>query len=293
MNAETAIPPNLRPDAFVGAAADYVRYRLPYPQMLLQSFLEQAALPATGARLIDLACGPGRVALAIADRFDEVLAVDLEPGMIEAGRHEASRRGVGNIRWSVGRAEDFDAPAGQFDLVTIGEAFHRLDRPRVAAKAFGWLKRGGGLVTLGTENAAHVSAYQPEARDLNEAEFLPGDLGWRRTLADVVARFVGKPAARTGDKPNPTFSEAIADQEAVLRDAGFVELVTRNFAFPHEWALPDLLGNLRSTSVLSPHALGPRHAAFENELRAALIAFDPAGRYPDNVRCGYTFARKP
>src|SRR5436305_1200470 len=107
-----SLPPNLRPDAFVGAAADYARYRLPYPQPLLQSFLEQAALPACGAKLIDLACGPGRAALAIADCFDEILAVDLEPEMVEAGRREAARRGVHQIHWSVARAEDFDAPAG-------------------------------------------------------------------------------------------------------------------------------------------------------------------------------------
>src|SRR5690349_5857717 len=99
------LPPNLRPDAFVGAAADYARYRLPYPEALLQSFLTRATLPARGAKLIDLACGPGRVALAIADRFSEILAVDLEPEMIEAGGLEAARRGVNHIRWSVGRAE--------------------------------------------------------------------------------------------------------------------------------------------------------------------------------------------
>ncbi len=293
MNSDSTIPPNLRPDAFVGAAADYVRYRLPYPRPLLQSFLEQAALPASDAKLIDLACGPGRVALAIADRFSEILAVDVEPEMVEAGRREAARLRVAHIRWSIGRAEDFAAPAGRFDLVTIGEAFHRLDRARVAGKAFGWLKPGGALVTLGMENAAHVSAYRDEAVTAKALDFLNGDARWRRTLTEVVRRFVGTPAARTGDQPNPTVAEAVADREAVLREAGFVEVANRDFAFLHEWNLLDLLGNLRSTSVLSPHALGARHDAFEAELRTALLAFDPAGRYPEQIRCGYTFARKP
>jgi hypothetical protein len=79
----------------------------------------------------------------------------------------------------------------------------------------------------------------------------------------------------------------------VLRTAGFVEVGAEDFTFQHAWTLPDLLGNLRSTSVLSPHALGARHAAFEAELSAALLAFDRAGRYVEQVRCGYTFARKP
>jgi SAM-dependent methyltransferase len=269
-----ALPPNLRPDAFVGAAADYARYRLPYPAQLLQSFLAEAALPTAGARLIDLACGPGRVTLAIADRFGEVLAVDLEPEMIEAGQHEAARRGIRHIRWSVGRAEDFDAPAGHINLVTIGEAFHRVDRPLVAAKAFGWLKPGGGLVTLGMQS------------------FMHGDAPWRLIVKEISMHFVGRPAERKGGSPNPTPAEGLADQEAALRDAGF-EVASFDFDFAHEWTLPDLLGNLRSMSTVSPHALGARHAAFEAELRAALLAFEPSGRYAEHISCGYTFARKP
>ncbi len=182
--------------------------------------------------------------------------------MIATGEREAARR-------------DFDAPRGCFDLVTIGEAFHRLDRPRAAAKAFGWLKDSGALVTLGIQN------------------FRQGDAPWRRILVEVVTRFVGTPAERIGGTPNPTVADALAEQEAALRGAGFVDVASQDFWFAHEWRLPDLLGNLRSMSVLSPHALGTRHAAFEAELSAALLAFDPAGRFPEHVSCGYTLARKP
>lgn len=283
MTSDDALPPNLRSDAFVGAAEDYARYRMPYPNSLLQSFRVEAALPAGGARLIDLACGPGRLTLAIADRFDEVLAVDLEPEMIETGKREAKHRGVNHICWSVGRDEDFDAPTGCFDLVTIGEAFHRVDRPCIAAKAFGWLKAGAAFVTLGMENAAHVSTHR----------LTSSDLPWRRTLAEIVRRFVGTPAARTGAKPNPTLDEGIADQEALLRESGFIDVASRDFTFAHTWNLPDLLGNLRSTSVLSRHALGARHAAFEAELSEALLAIEPSGRYAEQISCGYTLARKP
>jgi SAM-dependent methyltransferase len=275
MTADQALPPHLLPDAFVGVAPDYVRYRLPYPRPMLDSFLAEAALPASDARLIDLACGPGRVALAIANRFSETLAVDLEPEMIEAGEREAARRGIDHIRWSVGRAEDFDAPANRFDLITIGEAFHRLDRPRVAAKAYRWLKPGGALVTLGMQN------------------YLRGDAPWRGIVRELVTRFAGTLAERAGGTPNPTVAEALADQEAALRDAGFVVVASRDFEFAHTWTLPDLLGNFRSMSALSPHTLGSRHGAFETELSAALLAFAPSGRYPEQISCGYTFARKP
>jgi SAM-dependent methyltransferase len=274
MTTDDALPPNLRADAFVGAADDYVRYRLPYPEPMLRSLIAGAALPPQ-AKLIDLACGPGRVALAIAAHFSEILAVDQEPEMIDTGRREAARQGVRQIRWSVARAEDFEAPTGAFDLVTIGEAFHRLDRPHVAAKASGWLKSGAALATLGMENFRH------------------GDAPWRRILVEVVTRFVGTPAERIGAAPNPAVADALAEQEAALRGAGFVEVASHDFWFAHEWRLPDLLGNLRSMSVLSPHALGTRHAAFEADLSAALLALEPSGRFQEQISCGYTLARKP
>ena len=269
-----ALPPNLRPDAFAGVAEDYVRYRLPYPAPMIAAMLDEARLPAAGARAIDLACGTGRVALAIAPRCAEVLAADLEPAMVEAGRREASRLGISAVSWSVGRAEDVEAPAGAFQLVTAGDAFHRLDRPRISALAYRWLAPGGALATLGSEG------------------FLDGDAPWRRVLAGVVRDFVGEPARRLG-APNAPLEEEIADQEAVIRAAGFSPVVSRDFPAAHEWRLPDLLGNLRSTSVLSRAALGDRHAAFEAALSAALLAYDRSGRYAETVRFGYTVARKP
>jgi ubiquinone/menaquinone biosynthesis C-methylase UbiE len=269
------LPPNLRPDAFAGLADDYVRYRLPYPRVLLDAFLAEARLPTASARLLDLACGPGRVCLPIADRFTEVWALDQEPDMVEAGRREARRLGAGNVRWLIGRAEDLDAPAGHFDLITIGEAFHRLDRPRVARQAYCWLKPGGALVTIGFGGVSGEGAAP-----------------WRRILAGVVRNFIGEPARRLG-APNTSPAEELADQEQAIRDAGFTEVATHDFEVPHEWTLEALLGNGRSTSTISRHALGDRHAAFEAAATAALLAYDPSGRYAEQMGCGYTFARKP
>src|SRR5579871_1155923 len=86
-------PPNFRADAFRGLADDYVSYRTPYPRALLDEMLDRAALPIE-ARLLDLACGPGRLTLAIAPRFAEVWAVDLEPEMIAA-----AKAGAGALGW--------------------------------------------------------------------------------------------------------------------------------------------------------------------------------------------------
>jgi ubiquinone/menaquinone biosynthesis C-methylase UbiE len=262
----------MRPNAFAGTAEDYVRYRLPYPSALLDEFVAEAALPP-GARLLDLACGPGRVALPIASRFTEVWAVDQEPEMVEAGRGEAARLGIGNVHWRVSRAEDFEAPPGSFDLITIGEAFHRLDRPRISAMAYAWLKPGGALVTLGF--------------GVSEETLTP----WRRIVAGIVRDFIGEPARRLG-APNSTPAAELADQERAIRDAGFLDVTSRSLAVRHEWMLETLLGGARSNSTLSRRALGDRHAAFETALTRALLAFDPSGRFGEEIDCGYTFARR-
>jgi SAM-dependent methyltransferase len=267
------LPTNLRHDAFAGLADDYVRYRVPYPRELLEGFLDEARL-SPGARLLDLACGPGRVALPIADQFAEVWAVDLEPDMIEAGRREAERLGIGNVRWVVGRAEDFDAPRGVFDLITIGEAFHRLDRSRVAAMAYDWLKPGAVFVTLGPGIAEETGPP------------------WRHVLAGVVRDFVGEPARRFG-APNASPDQECADEVQSIRDGGFVNLAVRSFAVPHEWTLRTLLGNARSTSTLSRRALGEQQGAFEAAVRKALLALDPSGRYREEIKWSYTIAWRP
>ncbi|HEX5501996.1 MAG TPA: class I SAM-dependent methyltransferase, partial [Thermomicrobiales bacterium] len=140
--------PHYPADAFAGTARYYARYRPPYPPALLDDLRRRAVVTGAG-RLLDLACGPGRVALPLAPFFGEVWAVDLEPEMIEVGREEAARRGATNVRWTVGRAEDVEAPPGSCEMITIGEAFHRLDQRAITTRALTWLAPGCCLATMG------------------------------------------------------------------------------------------------------------------------------------------------
>ena len=93
------------PTAFSGTASYYVRYRSPYPDEFLCDLRSRAATSGHGS-LLDLACGPGRVAIPMAPYFNNVMAVDVEAEMIAVGEIEARRRGVANIVWHVERAEN-------------------------------------------------------------------------------------------------------------------------------------------------------------------------------------------
>ena len=125
---------------FSGTAEDYARYRPAYPHEMLDDLRRRAGVAGDG-RLLDLACGPGRVALPLARHFGVVWAIDQEPEMIEVARARAERQGLTNIRWMVGRAEEVEAAPGSFELITIGEAFHRLDQQLIAERPWNGLRR--------------------------------------------------------------------------------------------------------------------------------------------------------
>lgn len=123
--------PEFRQDLFKGTARDYDRFRVPYPSTLIDDLLSRAEVTGTG-RLLDLACGTGQISFAIHSSFEEVWAVDQEQDMIGVGRENAEEAGVRNMRFLTSSAEDLIAPEESFDLVAIGNAFHRPKRPSLA-----------------------------------------------------------------------------------------------------------------------------------------------------------------
>lgn len=86
-----------RHDLFHGTADYYDRFRLGYPQPMLDDILGRVGLNGRG-RLLDLACGTGQIAFALADAFAEVWAVDQEPDMISLVRDKAVAAGAGHVR---------------------------------------------------------------------------------------------------------------------------------------------------------------------------------------------------
>jgi SAM-dependent methyltransferase len=270
------IPTNLAPGAFVGTADAYATYRPPYPATLLDDLLSRAGVGH--AALLDLASGPGRIALDLAARFDRVLAVDLEPEMIAVARRRARQRGIANVEWRVGRAEDLALEPGSYDLITIGEAWHRLEQAIVAASAFRWLRPGACLVTLGTDGR------------------FTGDTAWETALRDVRARWLAVAFPDGWGEALPASSAEQEGREATMRAAGFADIEGHEYVESRDLTADEVLGYLSSTSVCSRHSLGGGFDAFASELRDALVAAaerDGTPAHRETIRWGYTLARKP
>jgi ubiquinone/menaquinone biosynthesis C-methylase UbiE len=86
--------------------------------------LEVASLLATVGRLrpdlpsgraLDFGCGAGRLARALAERFDHVVGVDIAERMIEEARR--INADVPNCEFVIGSDRELDFPDGEFDLV--------------------------------------------------------------------------------------------------------------------------------------------------------------------------------
>lgn len=81
-----------------------------------------------GSRVLDLACGTGRHALAAAALGARVVAIDRDPARLEVARQEAKTRGL-ELEWHEMDLEKSWPALGTFDAVLV---FHYLDRSRMS-----------------------------------------------------------------------------------------------------------------------------------------------------------------
>jgi ubiquinone/menaquinone biosynthesis C-methylase UbiE len=263
--------PEFRRDLYRGTARFYDEFRVAYPQALLDDLLVRAEVTGAG-RLLDLACGTGQITFGLTSHFAEVWAVDQEPETIEFARAKARARGGDNVRWIVGRAEDVDADSS-FELVTIGNAFHRLQRRVIAASATRWLVPGGHVALLWSNSPSDGSqAWQRVTEDTMR--------DWTRTAA-TAARLPENLAQHLAEEPNA----------AVLAAAGLTIVGQYEFEMPHAWSLETLTGYMYSTSILSHQALGSNVEAFERDLHKRLLDVEPEGVFRETISFSYTLAR--
>jgi 2-polyprenyl-3-methyl-5-hydroxy-6-metoxy-1,4-benzoquinol methylase len=75
-------------------------------------------------RVLEFGCGPGRLAIAFAARFAEVVAVDRSDAMLQSARTYAARFGAGNIVFRT--LDEFRATDERFDLVNCHLVLQRL-----------------------------------------------------------------------------------------------------------------------------------------------------------------------
>lgn len=241
---------------YEGTAGYYSRYRPKYPPSLVRILRERFRLDGTG-RLLDLGCGPGTVAIALAHLFEEVIAMDPDDAMRAEGERIARERGVSNIEWRFGGSKDLSPALGQFRLVTMGNSFHWMDRARTLDALYDLVTDGGGIAVVG--EGAPIPPPPPTR--------------WRAAINAVLKRYLPD-RQLSWDHPGPPPEER---HEAYIARSRFKDLASYMESFDVEWTIESMIGNLYSTSFCSRRVLGDRVDAFERDLRAAILAVEPSG----------------
>ena len=210
--------------------------RPPYAPALYEFLLEQ--IPAR-ARALDLGCGPGKIAIQLADHIDEVVALDPSAAMIEAGQAADGGRHA-NIVWATQAAETYES-ADTFDLVTAGTSVHWFEHEMLFPKLADW-----------TRTFAIVTGDAPAPAPCGDDAWLAFAKHW---------------IARVGGAYDPAASTAQGNRhEAWMDIAG-----RQRFAFAFQQSIEDFIMCQHSRATWARHVMGDALAAqFDSELDALM-----------------------
>lgn len=254
---------------FLSTASYYVKFRFRYPPSLLKQIAERCGLDGTG-RLLDLGCGPGFLAIAMAPYFEEVVGMDPEPEMLAMAKQEAESAGV-KLTLVAGSSADLGKHLGNFRMTIMGRSFHWMDRPATLVALNEIIVDGGAVVLI---SDGHTSAPENE---------------WKR-ISDRVARRWAPETSRLRElRRSPEW----VSNATMLERSPFSRIEQLNQVASRDLSLDQIIGRAFSTSVTSPAVLGDKREGFERELRAELMRFSPSGRFTEILDVDVLIARRP
>lgn len=245
-------------DSPFSEAAPHYKHRAPYPAAALDYVCDALNLDSSSS-VLDLGCGTGTIAIPLSRVVGHVLAVDPSQEMIDEGRSLAANANRQNIEWLRVSAEEVDERRGPFELATIGQAFHWMDRDEVLRKLSRLLVPERGALVL----------INPGKRRPQES--------WETCANEIVERYLGKVGR------HPKMSPELKHETALLRSTFFSSFTSREFSIAFERNISSIIGYIYSTSTTPRSAFGTRTADFERELTAALLSMQPSGIFSEQT----------
>jgi SAM-dependent methyltransferase len=233
---------------FRTAAQHYLRGRPAYASALFDRVAQLTAL-GRDARVLDLGCGPGQLALAFAPRVGEIVGIDPEPEMLRIASESAAAAGVA-IRLFEGSSADLGPALGRFHLVVIGRAFHWMDRARTL-EALDELIEPGGAVAL-------FHTREPD---------LPGN-PWLKAYHELMDRYSVDDEARRRRR-----SPEWVPHEAILLESPFNRIETIGVLEQRRTPVEQFVDRALSRSGTSAGKIGGRTANLSADLRTMFAPF--------------------
>lgn len=154
----------MSPIDFGRHSEDYAEYRPGFPASFYRRI--DALVPISESRSLDLATGPGTLALELATRGSLVVGIDISAEQIATAKRVAQEVDLEDqIHFQVANAEKTGLDASSFDLVTAGQCWHWFDSAAAMAEARRVLRPGGVLVIA---HYSYLAEHSPVARDTEE-----------------------------------------------------------------------------------------------------------------------------
>lgn len=117
-----------------------------------EAFVARLELTA-GAKVLDVACGTGNLAIPLARQGYTVTGVDIAPNLLVQARERAAAEGVA-VQFDEGDAEQLPYPDGSFDVVVSMFGAMFAPRPEVVASELARVLRPGGVLAMANWNPA-------------------------------------------------------------------------------------------------------------------------------------------
>ncbi len=146
------------------------------PEVLAEKV--EFAKPQPADVVLDVACGPGALVLALAPRVQFARGIDLTEEMLRKARAFQLERQIVNAAFDCGEAEQLPYRDATFDLVTCQMSLHHMPKPELALREMVRVaKPEGRLVvidTLSPESDAKFELHNriESARDPSHTESL-------------------------------------------------------------------------------------------------------------------------
>ncbi|HEX7168852.1 MAG TPA: methyltransferase domain-containing protein [Acidimicrobiales bacterium] len=215
---------------WVAEAARYDRMNERFGERIVE-----AAAPSAGERFLDVGCGNGAVALAIADLVGpegSVTGLDISGPMLANARRRADAAGLGNVTFEKGDAQVAPIPDQSFDAVVSRFGVMFFDDPTEAFRNLQRALKPGGRVAF--------TCWQ----ELFKNE-------WIVVPAVAALQHVPMPDLGEAGAPGP-FAFADADRlRTLLADAGWADVALEEVVRPMAIAesLDDALHFLRNSDI--------------------------------------------
>ncbi|HUO34217.1 MAG TPA: methyltransferase domain-containing protein [Candidatus Acidoferrum sp.] len=178
MSAETSSQQkNLIRDRFTKTAEVFSSFAVPDRVNSAESLAEMVAASKTD-RAVDLACGPGTLALRFARHARWVCGLDLTPAMLARARQTAEVEGLTNLSLAIGDAQSLPFSDGSLDIAVTSYSLHHMSDPaRVVAEMARVVRKGGRVGVLDIR-----APEDPRVDDLNHRIEFSRDPSHTRSL---------------------------------------------------------------------------------------------------------------